>query len=206
MSESPPPPSDRTRLCRKAERGHYDRATIDAILDEALICHVGFAVDGRPWVMPTAFARLGEHLYLHGASGNASLRALAGGAEACVTVTLLDGLVLARSAFHHSMNYRSVMVFGTTSAVTDESEKCSALAAIVDHMEAGRSESSRAPTDAEVRSTLVVRLSLEEASAKIRTGGPVDDDADYALEHWAGVIPLTLTRGEPVVDPGGRPG
>jgi hypothetical protein len=199
-----PPPlreTDRSRVRRKADRARYDFSTAAAILDEALLCHVGFAVDGRPWVVPTTFARVGDHLYLHGAAGNFALRTLsAGGVEACVTVTLLDGLVLARSAFHHSMNYRSVMLFGSATAVVDVSEKQSALLAIVDHMEPGRSSCTRLPTDAELRSTLVVRFPIDEGSAKVRTGGPIDDPEDLALAHWAGVIPLALVRGSPVPD------
>lgn len=194
------PSSERTRVRRKADRGRYDRDTIVGILDEALICHVGFAVDGRPWVVPTAFARVEEHVYLHGAVGNFALRTLAGGAEACVTFTLLDGLVLARSAFHHSMNYRSVMLFGRAVAVTDDDEKHAALLAIVEQMVKGRSGSTRLPTPQELRSTLVVRLPIEEASAKVRTGGPIDEPADYDLPHWAGMVPLTLVRGEPLPD------
>ena len=187
---------------RKADRGRYDRETVRAILDEALVCHVGLCVDGRPRVVPTTFVRIDDHVYLHGAVGNAALRALAGGAEACVAVTLLDGLVLARSAFHHSMNYRSVVLFGRATAVTDEDEKREALLAIVERMVAGRANSTRPPTPEELRATLVVRLPIGEASAKVRTGGPVDDEADYDLPHWAGVIPLAVVRGEPEVDVG----
>jgi nitroimidazol reductase NimA-like FMN-containing flavoprotein (pyridoxamine 5'-phosphate oxidase superfamily) len=191
-----PPGSERTKVRRKADRGRYDRDTVVAILDEALICHVGFAVDGRPWVMPTAFARVDDHVYLHGAVGNFALRTLAGGAEACVTVTLLDGLVLARSAFHHSMNYRSVMMFGHAEAVTGEGEKHAALLAILEHMVPGRSSATRLPTAEELRATLVVRIPIDEASAKVRSGGPIDEPADYELPHWAGVIPLTVVSGE----------
>ncbi|MEA3078341.1 MAG: uncharacterized protein QOF60_3249 [Actinomycetota bacterium] len=193
--------TDRSRVRRKADRARYDFSTVAAILDEALLCHLGFAVDGRPWVVPTTFARVGERLYLHGAAANFALRTLsAGGIEACVTVTLLDGLVLARSAFHHSMNYRSVMLFGSAELVTDGDEKLSALLAIVDHMEPGRSAACRPPTESELRSTLVVRFPIDEGSAKVRTGGPIDDAEDVALPHWAGVIPLALVRGEPVPD------
>lgn len=194
------PPTARSTVRRKAGRGRYDRDTVDAILDEALICHVGFAVDGRPWVIPTAFARIEGHLYLHGAVGSFALRALAGGAEACVTVTLLDGLVLARSAFHHSVNYRSVMVFARAEKVTGEHDKRAAVLAIVEHIVPGRTGDTRLPTADELRATLVVRLPLDEASAKVRSGGPVDDPADDALPHWAGVIPLTTVRGAPVPD------
>jgi len=200
MPTPPSSPSERTRLRRKSERGRYDRDTIAEILDEALICHVGFAVDGRPWVLPTAFARVDDHVYIHGAVGNFALRTLVGGIEACATFTLLDGLVLARSAFHHSMNYRSVMLFGRATAITDHDEKQAALLAIVDHMVSGRSTSTRLPTPEELRSTLVLRFPIEEASAKVRTGGPIDEAADYELAYWAGVIPLTIERGEPQPD------
>ncbi|MDP9402035.1 MAG: pyridoxamine 5'-phosphate oxidase family protein [Actinomycetota bacterium] len=192
--------TDRSRLRRKADRACRDPEVVAAILDEALVCHVGFAIEGQPWVLPTAFARVGSHLYLHGAAGNFALRALAAGAEACVTVTLLDGLVLARSAFHHSMNYRSVMLFGRAERVTDPAEKRAALLAIVDHMVSGRSVATRPPSDAELRATLVVRLAIDEGSAKVRTGGPIEEPADLALGHWAGVVPLSLVRGEPQPD------
>ncbi len=197
--------TDRTRLRRKADRGHYDRETVAAILGEALVCHVGFAVEGRPTVLPMAFAAVGGNLYLHGARGNFALRALAAGAEACITVTLIDGLVLARSAFHHSMNYRSVMLFGQAEAVDDEDEKRLALLAIVDHMVSGRSDAVRRPTTDELRATLVLRFPIAEGSAKVRSGGPVDEAADYALPHWAGVIPLRLVLGEPEPDPSSAP-
>jgi nitroimidazol reductase NimA-like FMN-containing flavoprotein (pyridoxamine 5'-phosphate oxidase superfamily) len=193
--------TERTAVRRMADRGRYDWDTVAAILDEGLICHVGFAVDGRSWVVPTAFVRIDDHVYLHGAVGNFALKALAGGADACVTVTLLDGLVLARSAFHHSMNYRSVMLFGRAERVTDEGEKRRALDALVDHMVAGRSGATRPPSPQELRATLVVRLPIDEGSAKVRTGGPIDDPGDYDLAHWAGVVPLTLVRGEPEADP-----
>jgi len=193
-------PTERTRLRRKAERGSHDRAVVDAILDAGLVCHVGFAVDGAPWVFPTAYARIGDHVYLHGAAGNFALRTLAGGTEACVTVTVVDGLVLARSAFHHSMNYRSVMVFGRPEKVEDPNEKRRAVLAIVEHLVPGRSTDSRPPTPEELRATLVVRLGVDESSAKVRTGGPVDDEEDMALPHWAGVLPLSLAPGAPVRD------
>lgn len=183
---------------RKADRARYDAEMVASILDEALVCHVGFAVDGRPWVVPTAFARIDDHLYLHGATGNFALRTLVSGVEACVTVTLIDGLVLARSAFKHSMNYRSVMLFGHPEPVTEEEEKRAALAAIVDHMVPGRSAESRPPTSEELRSTLVVRMTIDEGSAKVRTGGPIDQPSDLDLPYWAGVIPVSLTQGEPL--------
>jgi nitroimidazol reductase NimA-like FMN-containing flavoprotein (pyridoxamine 5'-phosphate oxidase superfamily) len=194
------PPTDRTRVRRKADRGRYDRVTVDAILDEGLLCHIGFAVDGRPWVVPTAFARTDDHVYVHGATGNFALRSLASGVEACITVTLLDGLVLSRSAFHHSMNYRSVMLFGTAEKVVGEDDKRAAVMAILEHLIPGRSSGTRPPTAEELRATLVVRLPIDEASAKIRTGPPIEDDGDLGLDHWAGVLPLYLTPGPPIPD------
>lgn len=192
-------PTDRTRLRRMADRGSYDREVIDAVLDEGLVCHVGFVSDGEPRVLPTAHVRVGDSLYLHGATGNHMLRSLEN-APVCVTVTLLDGLVLARSAFHHSMNYRSVVVYGTAEPVTDHDAKRTALDALVEHIKTGRSGVARPPTDGELRATRLVRIPLAEASAKIRTGPPVDDPDDMGLDVWAGVIPLSLEAGEPVAD------
>jgi nitroimidazol reductase NimA-like FMN-containing flavoprotein (pyridoxamine 5'-phosphate oxidase superfamily) len=194
--------TERTRVRRLPKRGQYDAATIHAILDEALICHVGFVVDGAPVVIPTIHWRDGDTLYFHGSAASRMLRSLRNGVEACVTVTLLDGLVLARSAFHHSMNYRSVVVFGTAREVVDEDEKVRALEALVEHVVSGRSQDVRQPNDKELRQTLLLAMPLEEASAKIRTGGPIDDDEDYALPMWAGVLPLRLTPGEPITDTG----
>ncbi len=196
--------TDRTLVRRKADRGRYDWKMINEVLDEGMICHVGFASEGRSWVVPTAYARLGEWLYLHGATGNFALRSLASGAEACITVTLLDGLVLSRSAFHHSMNYRSVMLFGRGTALSDAGEKLEAALAIVEHIVPGRSDDTRAPTSEELRATLVVRFPIDEASAKMRTGGPVEDPDDLSLDHWAGVLPLSLTASEPIPDDGQR--
>lgn len=193
------PVTGRTQVRRLPKRGHYDRETIHAILDEALICHVGFVVDGSPVVIPTIHWREADTLYVHGSSASRMLRSLKGGVEACVTVTLLDGLVLARSAFHHSMNYRSVVVFGKAREV-DGDEKLRALDSLVEHVMPGRSRDVRPPNETELRATTVLALPLEEASAKIRTGGPVDDDEDYALPVWAGVVPMRLTRGEPLAD------
>jgi nitroimidazol reductase NimA-like FMN-containing flavoprotein (pyridoxamine 5'-phosphate oxidase superfamily) len=193
------PPSDRTRVRRLGERGHYDAQTIHAILDEALICHVGFVVNGQPVVIPTIHWRDGDTLYVHGSAASRMLRSLRDGVDACVTVTLLDGLVLARSAFHHSMNYRSVVVFGEAREVVDD-EKLRALDSLVEHVVRGRSAEVRAPNEKELRQTLVLALPIDEASAKIRTGGPVDDDEDYSLPVWAGVLPLQLTPGEPLPD------
>ena len=177
-----------------------------AILDEALICHVGFVIDGKPVVLPTIHTRMGEALYLHGSVASRMLRTIREGVEACVTVTLLDGLVLARSAFHHSMNYRSVVVYGTASEVTDEGEKREALAALVEHVVRGRSGSARPPSESELKATLLLRLPLSEVSAKVRTGPPIDDEEDYALPVWAGVLPLVLTPQPPVPDERLAPG
>lgn len=201
------PASDRTRVRRLSERGRYDTETIHAILDEALICHVGFVVtpegappgSGTPVVIPTIHWREGDTLYFHGSAASRMLRSLKGGVDACVTVTLLDGLVLARSAFHHSMNYRSVVVFGKAYEV-GEDEKVRVLESLVEHVVRGRSKDVRAPNQKELRQTLVLAMAIDEASAKIRTGGPVDDEEDYALPIWAGVLPLKLTPGDAVAD------
>lgn len=192
----------RTTLRRKAERGSHDRALVDAILDEGLLCHVGFSVGGSPYVLPTTYGRLGDELYLHGAVGNAMLRALADGAEACITVTLLDGLVLARSAKHHSMNYRSVVLFGRGRKVTDPDEKHRAVLRIVDHLAPGRAGDCRPPSEAELTATLVLAFPITEGSAKVRTGGPIDEPEDLGLPVWAGQLPLPLTTGTPVADHG----
>ncbi len=195
------PRTPRTTLRRRPGRGSYDRDLVHAILDEGLVCHVGFVDGGQPFVLPTTYARIGDRIVLHGSTGNRMLRALAAGAPACITVTLLDGLVLARSAFHHSMNYRSVVLLGSATVVGEREAKREALAAIVEHVAPGRSRASRPPTDAEVDGTLVVSLPVHEASAKVRSGPPVDDTGDLALPHWAGVLPLRLAPGEPVPDP-----
>jgi nitroimidazol reductase NimA-like FMN-containing flavoprotein (pyridoxamine 5'-phosphate oxidase superfamily) len=194
--------TERTTVKRLPKRASYDRETIHAILDEALLCHAGFVVNGAPVVIPTIHWREGETLYFHGSSASRMLRTLRDGVDACVTVTLLDGLVLARSAFHHSMNYRSVVVFGKAREVSDREEKLRALDALVEHVVRGRAKDVRAANEIELKATLVLALPIEEASAKIRTGGPVDDDEDYALPVWAGVLPLTLTPGAPVADAG----
>src|SRR5437763_10428529 len=201
-------PTARTTLRRLPARGRFDRETVHAILDEALICHVGFVSDGQPFVIPTIHARVDERLYLHGSAASRMLKTLEGGVALCLTATLLDGLVLARSAFHHSMNYRSAVVLGRAEAVTDAKEKSNALAAIVEHVARGRWAEVREPSEKEMAGTLVLRLPIEEASAKVRTGPPLDDEEDYALPVWAGVLPLTLVPGEPLADPrmpAGRP-
>jgi hypothetical protein len=191
--------TERTRLRRLPERAAYDRDTVHAILDEGFICHVGFVVDGQPYVIPTGYARAGETLYLHGSTG--SRLGLRPGMDVCVTVTLLDGLVLARSAFHHSMNYRSVMALGRTRPVSDLAEKEAALRALVEHIVPGRSDEVRGGDHRELAATAVLALPLAEVSAKVRTGPPKDDDPDYDLPIWAGVLPLALTPGAPVPDP-----
>jgi hypothetical protein len=194
-------PTERTKLRRLPKRGSFDRETIYRILDESYICHVGFVIDGQPFVIPTAYARVEDQLLIHGSSVSRMLRALAGEIEVCVTVTLLDGLVLARSAFHHSMNYRSVVVFGKASVVPDEAAKLDALRAFTEHIIRGRWADVRPPTPNELNATMVLRLPLTEASAKIRTGPPVDDDEDYELKVWAGELPLRLVVGAPLPDP-----
>jgi nitroimidazol reductase NimA-like FMN-containing flavoprotein (pyridoxamine 5'-phosphate oxidase superfamily) len=192
--------SPRTTVRRLPDRAGYDRATVDAILDEALICHVGYVVNGSPVVIPTIHWRDGEQLYFHGSAASRMLRSLKDGVDACVTVTLLDGLVMARSAFHHSMNYRSVVVLGKAREVTDREEKLRALDALVEHVCAGRTADVRPPNESELRQTLVLALPITEASAKIRTGGPLDDEEDYALDTWAGVIPLRIVPQTPIAD------
>jgi len=191
------PVTARTTFKRLAYRGTYDRAVVHAILDEGLVCHVAFDVDGRPALIPTAYARQGERLLLHGSPGNRMLRALAVGTEACVCVTLLDGIVLARSAFHHSVNYRCVVIYGRAVEVTDRAEKREALRAVVEHVAPGRFEDVRAPTDDEVTMTKVIALPIVEASAKVRTGPPLDDEPDYALSVWAGILPVRSTFATP---------
>jgi nitroimidazol reductase NimA-like FMN-containing flavoprotein (pyridoxamine 5'-phosphate oxidase superfamily) len=191
----------RTTLKRLPKRGVFDRAAVHAILDEGLVCHVGFAVDGQPFVIPTSYARVEDRLYLHGSAASRMLRSLGGGLPVAVTVTLLDGLVLARSTFHHSMNYRSVVVLGEARLVEDPAEKGAALEAIVEHVVPGRSRVVRAPSEGELRATSVLSIDLVEVSAKVRTGPPVDDAEDLGLACWAGVLPLRLVPGEPVRDP-----
>jgi nitroimidazol reductase NimA-like FMN-containing flavoprotein (pyridoxamine 5'-phosphate oxidase superfamily) len=193
-------PTDRTRLRRHAERGEFDRDVVHSILDEALLAHVGVDPGEGPVVLPMAYARIDDRLYLHGAPANHLLRAIADGAPACVTVTILDGLVLARSAFHHSMNFRCVVIYGRGERVTDRDEQLAASDALVERMRAGRSTEARRPTEAELRGTLMVRLPIDEVSAKVRTGPPIDDEADLELPVWAGVVPLTLQPGTPIPD------
>jgi nitroimidazol reductase NimA-like FMN-containing flavoprotein (pyridoxamine 5'-phosphate oxidase superfamily) len=194
-------PTPRTTVKRRAQRGAYDHDTVLRILDEGLVCHMAFVVDGQPFVLPTAYARIDDHLYLHGSPSNRMLRAGKGGVGICVTVTLLDGLVLARSAFHHSMNYRSVVLLGAATVVDDPVEKRAAFRALVEHVAPGRYAAVRPPTDDEITGTLVLRLPIDEGSAKIRSGPPIDDEADYAWPVWAGVLPLAVRAGTPEPDP-----
>ncbi|HZM98028.1 MAG TPA: pyridoxamine 5'-phosphate oxidase family protein [Pyrinomonadaceae bacterium] len=193
--------TERTKLKRLPKRGHFDRETVYGILDEGFICHVGFAPQGQPFVIPTGYARVDDKLYIHGSQASRMLRTLSGGIDACVTVTIVDGLVLARSAFHHSMNYRSVVIFGRAKIVEDREEKMAALVALSEHIVRGRWADVREPNEEEFIKTTVLELLLVEASAKIRTGPPLDDEEDYALPIWAGVIPLSLQAGEPINDP-----
>ncbi len=196
------PPSERVRLRRKRERGSHDRDVIDSILDEALIAHLGIVEeDGQPIVTPTLHARRGDVVYCHGAVASRTLRKLEAGAPACLTVSLLDGLVLARSAMHHSANYRSAMLLGSARVVDDPAEKLTALEAIVEHIVPGRWADVRWPTANEMKATAVLALPIDEASAKVRSGPPLDDEEDYALETWAGVLPLITSAGSPLPDP-----
>jgi nitroimidazol reductase NimA-like FMN-containing flavoprotein (pyridoxamine 5'-phosphate oxidase superfamily) len=195
------PPTERTRVRRLPERGVYEREPIDAILDEALICHVAYVVDGQPRVIPTIHARDGDVLYIHGSNASRTLRAAKDGAPVAVEVTLLDGLVLARSAFHHSMNYRSVVVYGLAREITDPDEKWRAQQALVEHVVRGRSADARMPNERELNQTTILAVPLDEASAKVRTGPPKDEDEDYGLPVWAGVVPLTTVPGDPEPDP-----
>src|SRR5277367_4966491 len=202
----PPASSARTRLVREADRAVYDRAAAYKILDEGFICHVGFVADGQPFAIPTGYGRVGDSLYIHGSAASRMLRRVDEGVPVCVTVTLLDGLVLARSIFNHSMNYRSVVVLGTAFAVTDAKEKLEALRLLSEHILPGRWAESRQPNEKELKATLVMRLPIEEFSAKVRQGPPVDDEEDYAFPTWAGVIPLEMVPGRPINDPRLDPG
>lgn len=193
-------PTERTRVRRLPDRGRYDRDTIYPILDEAFICHVGFAVDGQPYVIPTGYARIGDDLYIHGSSASRMLRNLSKGVDVCVTVSLIDGLVLARSAFHHSVNYRSVLILGKAQLVEDVDEKNRALQAFTEHVIPGRWAEVRWPTELELKATSVLKLAIEEASAKVRTGDPKDDEEDYAMDVWAGVLPMSLATSAPIND------
>jgi len=193
--------TDRTVLKRLPQRGSFEREQINQILDEGIVCHVGFVVDGHPVVIPTGYGRVEQDLIIHGSQASRMLRALKQGIDVCVTVTLIDGLVLARSAFHHSMNYRSVVIFGRARLIEDEHEKIDALRALSEHIVPGRWDEVRGPSERELQQTTVLSLPLTEASAKIRTGPPLDDEEDYQLDVWAGTIPLGLASGQPINDP-----
>ena len=199
-------PSLRTRVRRAPSRADYDRATIDAILDEGLVAHLGFAVDGQPYVIPTLHARVGDVVYVHGSTASRTIRTVGAGVQACLTVTLVDGIVLARSAFHHSMNCRSVVVLGEARAVSEREELMLALRAFTERVVPGRWDEVRPPSPQELKGTRALALKLDESSAKVRTGPPVDDDEDHALDVWAGVIPIGLTAQPPVADPRLRAG
>ena len=196
----PSAPSLRTRLVREADRAVYDRAAAYKILDEGFICHVGFVVDGQPFVIPTGYGRVDDNLYIHGSAASRMLRRVNEGIAVCVTVTLLDGLVLARSIFNHSMNYRSVVILGTVRAVNDPKEKLEALRLLSEHILPGRWVESRQPNEKELKATSVLRLPIEEFSAKVRQGPVVDDEDDYSFSTWAGVIPLEMVAGQPIDD------
>jgi nitroimidazol reductase NimA-like FMN-containing flavoprotein (pyridoxamine 5'-phosphate oxidase superfamily) len=194
-------PTERTQVKRLPKRGKYDQETVFSILDTAFVCHVGFTVDGQPYVIPTNFGRSGDMLYLHGSAASRMLRQLSEGIPVCVTVTHVDGLVLARSAFHHSVNYRSVMILGQARLVEDPAEKMEALRIFTEHVMKGRWNDVRQPTEQELKATTVLALPLDEVSAKVRTGGPIDDEGDYNLPVWAGVLPLTTSVKSPEPDP-----
>ena len=203
MSELLPavlPVTDRTRVRRHPERGVFDRAAVYAILDDGFVCHVAFVVEGRPYAIPTGYARLGDALYVHGSAASRMVRQLAAGVDVCVTVTLVDGLVLARSAFHHSMNYRSAVVLGRARLVEDRDEKYAAMRCFTDHVVPGRWAELRPITEQELKATAVLALPIDEASAKVRTGPPLDDGDDLAWPVWAGVVPLVTTAGDLVPD------
>lgn len=204
MSE-PKMPTARTRVVRESERGIYDRNTVYRILDEGFICHVGFVVDGQPFVIPTSYGRKDANLYLHGSAASRMLGQMKEGVAVCVTVTLLDGLVLARSVFNHSMNYRSVVILGKATLVEDQEEKLSSLRLLSEHILPGRWDDARRPNPRELKATSVLRIPIEEYSAKVRTGPPIDDEEDYGFPAWAGVIPLEIRAGEAIGDPGLNP-
>ncbi|MBS1795022.1 MAG: pyridoxamine 5'-phosphate oxidase family protein [Acidobacteria bacterium] len=193
-------PTDRTKLRRIPKRGSFERETVYEILDEGFVCHVGFVANGQPFVIPTAYGRAGDTLYIHGSAASRMMRELSRGVDVCVTVTLVDGLVLARSAFHHSINYRSVVVFGRAEIVAGEAEKNEALRVFTEHLIPHRWAEIREPDSKELKATTVLKLKIDEASAKIRTGNPVDDEDDYARDVWAGVLPLALVPAAPVAD------
>ena len=194
-------PTERTQVKRQTNRARYDRESVYSILDTAFVCHVGFSVDGQPYAIPTNYGRSGDTLYLHGSPASRMMKTLSTGVPLCVTVTHIDGLVLARSAFHHSVNYRSVVILGTARRVEDPAEKMEALRIFTEHVMKGRWGDVRPPNEQELKITMVLALPLVEVSAKVRSGGPADDEADYALPVWAGVLPLETGAKEPVADP-----
>jgi len=204
--QQPSAPTERTRVTREPQRGVYDRETIDAILDEGMVCHVGFALDGQPYVIPTLYARIGDAIYFHGSAASRMLRNLSAGAQVCLTVTLTDGIVLARAVFNHSMNYRSVVALGCASLVDDPEEKIEALRAFTEKLLPGRWSDARQPNEKERKATSILRLPLTEVSAKIRTGPPEDDADDLTLPVWAGVIPLRTVEEAPLRDERCDPG
>ena len=199
-------PTTRTRVVREAQRAVYDRGEVYRILDEGFICHVGFIVDGQPYVIPTSYGRKDANLYIHGSAASRMLRHMKEELPVCVTVTLLDGIVLARSVFNHSMNYRSVVVLGKASLVENREEKLGALRVLSEHILPGRWDDARQPNEQELKATSVLRLPIEEFSAKVRTGPPVDDEEDYSFPTWAGLIPLVMRVGEGINDPRLEPG
>lgn len=199
-------PTQRSTIKRLPKRANYESETVYRILDEGLVCHVGFIVDGQPYVIPTAYGRVEDNLYIHGSPASRMLRTLQASIPVCITVTLIDGLVLARSAFHHSMNYRSVVIFGTAFVVSEPEEKLKALHAFTEHVVPGRWEEVRQPSRNELAGTLVLSVPLVEVSAKVRTGPPVDDEADYSLPVWAGEIPLRVVATTPIEDSRLQPG
>ena len=196
-----PMPTPRTRVVRESQRAVYDRETVYRILDEGFLCHVGFLVDGQPFVIPTSYGRKDASLYIHGSAASRMLREMKEGVAVCVTVTLLDGLVLARSVFNHSMNYRSVVILGKATLVDDPDEKIAALRALAEHIIPGRWDDARQPNERELKQTSVLRLPIEEFSAKVRTGPPIDDEDDYSFPTWAGLLPLKMSVGSPIDDP-----
>ena len=196
-----PMPTARTRVVREADRAVYDRDAAYRILDEGFLCHVGFVADGQPFVIPTSYGRKGDNLYIHGSAASRMLRQMKEGVAVCVTVTLLDGFVLARSVFNHSMNYRSVVILGKATLVDDAEEKLTALRLLSEHILPGRWDDARQPNERELKATSVLRMAIEEFSAKVRTGPPIDDAEDYSFPTWAGVVPLEIKAGAPINDP-----
>jgi uncharacterized protein len=201
MPSHPRKPTNRTRVRRLPKRAAYDHATIHAILDEGLVCHVGFVHDGQPFVIPTLYARDGERLVIHGSAASRMLTTLGSGVDACVTVTLSDGIVVARSVFHSSMNYRSVVILGKLRAITEPDARMDALRALVEHLIPGRWNDARSPNESELKATLILEMAIDEASAKVRTGPPIDEEEDSALPYWAGVLPFKRGVEKPARDP-----